>query len=102
MTRRRSTLGRAYNSRHGPTRGENPRSERKLPPSRSYMQQTSGFCVAETECLQARAKGRAYGITGVPVMIVNGKYRVGGRMAGSNEAMLDVVHFLVRRELAGD
>ena len=35
-------------------------------------------------------------------MIVNGKYRVGGQMAGSNEAMLDVVDFLVQRELAGD
>ena len=39
------------------TRGETPRSERKLQPSRSYMQQTSGFCAAETECLQAQAKG---------------------------------------------
>ncbi|MBL6814759.1 MAG: thiol:disulfide interchange protein DsbA/DsbL [Pseudomonadales bacterium] len=50
--------------------------------------------------MQAQAKGRAYGITGVPMMIVNGKYRVGARMAGSNQGMLDVVDFLVQKELA--
>ena len=43
-----------------------------------------------------------YQIRSTPNMIVNGKYRVGGRKAGSNEAMLDGVDFLVRRELAGD
>ena len=37
--------------------------------------------------MQAQAKSRAYGITGVPTMIVNGKYRVDGRMAGSNQGM---------------
>ena len=44
---------------------------------------------------QAKAKGRAYRITGVPSMIVNGKYRVDGRMAGSNTKMLEVVDYLV-------
>lgn len=48
--------------------------------------------------MQAQAKSRAYGITGVPTMIVNGKYRVDGRMAGSNQGMLDVVNFLVEQE----
>ena len=48
--------------------------------------------------MQAQAKSRAYGITGVPAMIVNGKYRVDGRMAGSNQGMLDVVDFLVEQE----
>ena len=47
--------------------------------------------------MQAQAKSRAYGITGVPTMIVNGKYRVDGRMAGSNQGMLDVVDFLVEQ-----
>jgi len=50
--------------------------------------------------MQARAKSQAYGITGVPVLIVNGKYRVNGKMAGSNEAMLDVVNYLVEKESA--
>lgn len=48
----------------------------------------------------ARAKGGAYGITGVPTMVVNGKYRVDGSMAGSNESMLKVVDFLVFKEQA--
>lgn len=70
-------------------------------PAAEFTESFNSFFV-QSRVMQARAKGRAYGITGVPVMIVNGKYRVGGRMAGSNEAMLDVVDFLVRRELAGD
>jgi len=52
--------------------------------------------------MQAEAKSRAYGITGVPMMIVNGKYRVGARSAGSNQGMLDVVDFLVQKELAAE
>lgn len=70
-------------------------------PAAEFTESFNSFFV-RSRVMQARAKGRAYGITGVPVMIVNGKYRVGGRMAGSNEAMLDVVDFLVRRELAGN
>ncbi|MDP6375758.1 MAG: thiol:disulfide interchange protein DsbA/DsbL [Pseudomonadales bacterium] len=47
---------------------------------------------------QADARGRAYRVTGVPTLIVNGKYRVDGRMAGGNQAMLDVVDHLVALE----
>jgi thiol:disulfide interchange protein DsbA len=50
---------------------------------------------------QAKAKGRAYRVTGVPTLIVNGKYRVDGRMAGNNTRMLQVVDFLVAKEAAG-
>ncbi len=49
---------------------------------------------------QAKAKVRAYRVTGVPSMIVNGKYRVDGRMAGSNTKMLEVVEHLVQMEAA--
>ena len=47
---------------------------------------------------QAKAKTRAYRITGVPTLIVNGKYRVDGKMAGSNTKMLEVVDHLVKLE----
>jgi thiol:disulfide interchange protein DsbA len=47
---------------------------------------------------QAKAKGRAYRVTGVPSLIVNGKYRIDGRMAGSNTKMLEVVDYLVAKE----
>jgi thiol:disulfide interchange protein DsbA len=43
----------------------------------------------------ANALGRAYGITGVPTMIVDGQYRVDGKMAGSNSRMLEVVDHLI-------
>ena len=44
---------------------------------------------------------RAYGITGTPSLVVNGRYRVAGNAAvPSFEAMLDVVDFLVEQEKA--
>ncbi len=49
---------------------------------------------------QAVAKGRAYRITGVPTLIVNGKYRVDGQLAGNNTRMLQVVDFLIAKERA--
>lgn len=51
---------------------------------------------------QAKALARAYKITGVPTMIVNGKYRIDGRMAGGNAKMLEVVDFLVAKERASN
>ncbi len=49
---------------------------------------------------QADARGRAYRAAGTPALIVNGKYRIEGSMAGSNAEMLRVAEFLVQRELA--
>ncbi|MFM7784776.1 MAG: thiol:disulfide interchange protein DsbA/DsbL [Gammaproteobacteria bacterium] len=49
---------------------------------------------------QADARQRSYRITGTPEMIVNGKYRVSARLAGSPEAALKVVDFLVEKERA--
>ena len=47
---------------------------------------------------QAKALVRAYKVMSVPSIIVNGKYRIDGRMAGGNAAMLEVVDFLVAKE----
>ena len=47
---------------------------------------------------QANKRSVGYRITGVPAMIVNGKYRTSGRMAGSNGDMLKVVDMLVDME----
>ncbi|MCG2635352.1 MAG: thiol:disulfide interchange protein DsbA/DsbL, partial [Gammaproteobacteria bacterium] len=41
---------------------------------------------------------RDYQITGVPSIIVNGKYRTTASLAGSNEAMLEVVSQLIAKE----
>jgi protein dithiol oxidoreductase (disulfide-forming) len=47
---------------------------------------------------QAEARGRAYRSGGVPAIIVNGKYRIEGQMAGSNSNMLRIADFLIRKE----
>ena len=45
---------------------------------------------------------RAYGITGTPSLVVNGKYRITGNAAlPSFDAMLDVVDYLVEIEKSG-
>lgn len=49
---------------------------------------------------QADARARGYGITGTPEMVVDGKYRISGRLAGGQEEMLDVAEFLVKKERA--
>jgi thiol:disulfide interchange protein DsbA len=47
---------------------------------------------------QADSAGRAYRSTGVPAIIVNGRYRVEGSLAGSNANMLRVADFLIDKE----
>lgn len=58
----------------------------------------------ETRVRRARRLARAYGATSVPTMVVNGRYRVTGTMAGGLKEMLAVVDHLIaleRRRLAG-
>lgn len=49
---------------------------------------------------QADARARSYKITGTPEIVVNGKYRVSARQAGTQAKMLEVVEFLVEKERA--
>ncbi|MBX2810135.1 MAG: thiol:disulfide interchange protein DsbA/DsbL [Cellvibrionaceae bacterium] len=49
---------------------------------------------------QAESRARSYGITGTPELVVNGKYRVSGGMAGSQRRMLQVASFLIDKERA--
>lgn len=48
----------------------------------------------------AKDLGRRYGITGVPAIVVNGKYRTGAGEAGSYPRLLEVINELVARESA--
>lgn len=59
----------------------------------------TGFAV-DGKVKQATLYTRGAGITGVPSVIVNGKYRIGAQMAGGQEAVLKVVDFLVAKEEA--
>jgi len=52
----------------------------------------------ESAYQQADARGRAYRSRGVPAIIVNGKYRIEGEMAGSNANMLRIADFLIEKE----
>nr|WP_227545964.1 thiol:disulfide interchange protein DsbA/DsbL [Marinobacter fonticola] len=47
---------------------------------------------------QAQSKVRAARITGVPTMVVNGKYKVSASMAGNHENMIEVIDYLVEKE----
>lgn len=54
----------------------------------------------DTMIRKNRQKERKYGYNGVPAIIVNGKYRTSASMAGSNDRLIEVVNFLVNKELA--
>lgn len=45
---------------------------------------------------------RSLGINGVPALIVQGKYIVNGKMAGSNENMIAIVNYLIDKERAAN
>lgn len=47
---------------------------------------------------QAPGMAARYGITGVPAIIVNGKYKTNGKIAGSHEKMIEVMNQLIQQE----
>lgn len=61
------------------------------------------FMSAEVDDAMMRAGelARAWRITGVPSVIVNGEYRVSAGMAGGYDRMIDVIDFLVEQESGG-
>lgn len=52
----------------------------------------------DSKVRRATDMSRRYGISGVPALIVNGKYRTSGHMAGSNANAFKVVDFLIKKE----
>lgn len=59
---------------------------------------TFGSFAVITKTNRARQAQRLYGISGVPVLVVNGKYRTTASLAGGNKQMLEVVDQLIVRE----
>jgi protein dithiol oxidoreductase (disulfide-forming) len=49
---------------------------------------------------KAPAMAAQYGLTGVPAVIINGKYKTNGPLAGSHEKMIEVMTHLVAKESA--
>ena len=63
----------------------------------SFKKAYNAFSV-ESQVKQAMRLSRAYGIRGVPAIIVNGKYWSSGSLAGSYPELLKVVDVLVDKE----
>jgi len=59
------------------------------------FEQVYNSMVLNARIANAHGLGRSYGISGVPTLIVGGRYRVDGRMAGSNTDMLAVADQLI-------
>lgn len=64
-----------------------------------YTKTWNSFSV-QSKVNMAKSRTRSYRATGVPAMVVNGKYLIDTRSAGSFERMLKVVDFLIEKERA--
>jgi thiol:disulfide interchange protein DsbA len=57
----------------------------------------SSFLV-DSKMRQAATMAGRYGVTGVPAIIINGKYKTNGPLAGSQEKMIEVMNQLIEQE----
>lgn len=63
----------------------------------AFIETFNSFAV-DTKVRRAADLSRSYGIDGVPSLIVNGKYRTSGSLAGGRDGMLKVVDHLIKLE----
>jgi thiol:disulfide interchange protein DsbA len=47
---------------------------------------------------QAPSMAARYGLSGVPAIVINGKYKTNGKVAGSHEKMIEVMNQLIQQE----
>lgn len=66
-------------------------------PAQDFRDAFNSFAV-ETKVNRAMELVKRYAITGVPAMVVEGKYLVEGSMAGSYENMIRIAEYLAKRE----
>jgi thiol:disulfide interchange protein DsbA len=62
-----------------------------------FLATMNSFAV-ETKLMRARQQAIAMGLTGVPALVVNGKFRTSASLAGGNEQMMDLVNSLADQE----
>ncbi|MBM4207659.1 MAG: thiol:disulfide interchange protein DsbA/DsbL [Gammaproteobacteria bacterium] len=65
------------------------------------FRETYNSFMVDAKMRQAPEIASKYGIDGVPAIIVNGKYKTAGSLAGSQEKMIDVINELIKKESAG-
>lgn len=63
----------------------------------AFLQAYNSFEV-ETRLKRSQQLVQRYGITGVPAVVINGKYLTNGSMAGTYEKLFEIVDFLVAEE----
>ena len=63
--------------------------------------ETYNSFMVDAKMRQAPAITAKYGITGVPSIVVNGKYKTNATLAGSQEKMIDVMNALIKKESEG-
>ena len=63
----------------------------------NFLKTMRSFAV-ETRMKRAMQLAAGAGITGVPAIVVNGKYRTGAQLAGSHEGVIDVIEETVETE----
>lgn len=66
-------------------------------PIEDFTSTFNSFAVA-TRVNNAKLMTRRYQIDGVPTLVINGKYRTTGRLAGGNTQMIQVMEYLVDQE----
>ena len=66
---------------------------------RSVFEKTYDSFAVESLIRKSAVMQKRYGITGTPSVVVNGKYRVTGQLAGSHGNVIAVVRGLVDKEL---
>ncbi len=54
--------------------------------------------LVDAKLRQAKTMSARYGITGVPAIIINGKYKTNGPLAKSQENMIEVMNRLIQQE----
>ena len=68
--------------------------------SESQFHEAYNSFSVDAKTRQAALMGGRYGVTGVPAIIINGKYRTNGTLAGSHEKMIEVMDKLIKQESA--
>jgi len=67
---------------------------------KEFRKQYASFPV-DSLVRKGKQKELHYGLEGVPTIIVNGKYRTSGVMAGNFDRLLQIINYLVAEELNG-
>lgn len=62
------------------------------------FRETFNSFLIDAKLRQAKAMAPRYGLTGVPAVIINGKYKTSGPIAKSHEKMFEVIDHLIKQE----